>query len=190
MAGNASVASVAGPGQAPPRDLPGFRDLHAGETLVVCGCGASLRDFRPPKNLITIGVNDVGRLFDPTYLVVLNSRQQFSGDRFRYVEQSRAQAIFTQLDLGIRHPHTVRFRLGRYGGTDFPNPEVLHYTRNSPYLALCLAVHMGAKKIGLIGVDFTENHFYAETGPHPLASRLARIDQEYSALAKVCQALG
>ncbi|MGH8477125.1 MAG: hypothetical protein ACRER2_15365 [Methylococcales bacterium] len=120
MAVGASVANVAGPGQALPRDLPGFRNLHAGETLVVCGCGASLKDFRPPGNLITIGVNDVGRLFDPTYLVVLNNRQQFSGDRFRHVEQSRAQAIFTQLDLGIRHPHIVRFRLGRYG--DPPSP--------------------------------------------------------------------
>lgn len=54
----------------------------------------------PSRRIHTIGVNDVGRLFDPTYLVVVNPRNQFKGDRFRFVEQSKVQALFTQLDLG------------------------------------------------------------------------------------------
>src|SRR5512144_2550165 len=90
-----------------PRTLAGFRDLHAGEVIIVCGCGVSLNDFQHPERYLTIGVNDVGRCFDPTYLVVLNSRSQFSGDRFRYVERSGANALFTQLDLGVRHPLVV-----------------------------------------------------------------------------------
>lgn len=173
-----------------PTTLAGFRDLHRGETIIVCGCGVSLPDLPHPEGLITIGVNDVGRLFDPTYLVVVNSRHQFRGDRFRYVETSRARAVFSQLDLGIHHPRKIRFRLGRRGGTDFSDPNVLHHTRNSPYVAVCLAVHMGARRIGLIGVDFTDDHFFGATGQHALIRELAGIDREYAALANACAAHG
>ncbi len=186
------AATLPAPGPATPRPtaLADFRDRHRGDTLLVCGCGASLNELEHPEDFITIGVNDVGRKFDPTYLVVLNPRRQFKDDRFRYVERSRVQVLFTQLDLGIRHPHIVRFKLGRRGGTDFSDPNVLHYTRNSPYLALCLAVHMGAKRIGLIGVDFTDHHFFGRTGSHPLSAQLASIDQEFGRLVDACTALG
>lgn len=170
-----------------PDRLAGFRNLHAGATILVCGCGASLQEFKHPEDFITIGVNDIGRLFDPSYLVVLNSRHQFDNNRFRYVEQSRARSIFTQLDLGIEHPNIVRIQLGEYGGTHCDDPDRLPYTRNSPYVALCLALFMGAKRIGLIGVDFTDHHFFAETGQHPLSKQLAQIDQEYARLAEMCR---
>jgi hypothetical protein len=65
-----------------PNTLEGFRDYHKDDTIIVCGCGHSLRSFAEHNQFITIGVNDVGRLFDPTYLVVLNDRTQFYGDRF------------------------------------------------------------------------------------------------------------
>src|ERR1039458_1150759 len=87
------------------RDLPGvfreFRDYHSGETILVCGCGTSVSQILAPERHITIGVNHIGRLFDPDYLVVLNPRYQFTLDRFRYVEESRARAVFSQLDMGI-----------------------------------------------------------------------------------------
>lgn len=173
-----------------PRELEGFRDYHAGETFLVCGCGSSLSEVVAPERFISIGVNDVGRLFQPDYLVVLNHPQQFKDDRFRHVEESRARAVFTQTELGIDHPHVVRIKLGTKGGVDFRDPSVLHYSTNSPYLALCLAVHMGAKRIGLIGVDFTDNHFYAPTGRHPLAPDLPQIEREYARLAESCRQLG
>ncbi len=163
-----------------------WRGRHAGETIVVCGCGRSLRDLPEPGLWLTIGVNDVGRLFDPTYLVVVNPRSQFRGDRFRHVAASRARAVFTQLDprrdLGGADLPFVRFRLGRRGGTVLDDPDSLPYTRNSPYVAACLAAFLGAKRIGLIGVDFTDHHFFADTGRHPLARELARIDREYAGL--------
>lgn len=163
-------------------ELRAYQGRHIGDTILVCGCGASLSGITAPERFVTIGVNDVGRLFDPDYLVVLNSRYQFSGDRFRYVENSRAQAIFSQLDLGISHPHKVRFQLGDRGGTSFSDPDSLPHTRNSPYLALCLAAYMGARRIGLIGVDFTDNHFFGPTGRHVLARELLQIDREYACL--------
>jgi spore maturation protein CgeB len=184
----AQPAEVLPPAPRPlPRDLQGFTGYHAGETILVCGCGSSLSSLVAPERFVTIGVNDVGRQFQPDYLVVLNPRQQFSGDRFRFVERSRAKAVFTQLDLGISHPHIVRFRLGKFAGVDFSDRACLNHTRNSPYLAMCLAVHMGAKRIGLIGVDFTADHFFAATGQHPLARQFSQIDAEYKRLYDACR---
>jgi glycosyltransferase involved in cell wall biosynthesis len=163
--------------------LAAFRDAHRGETIVVCGCGPSLKELPTPECHITVGVNDVGRLFDPTYLVVVNPRNQFKADRFRFVEQSNAQALFTQLDLGPVRPPVVRFKLGQYGGTEIGTADVLHHTQNSPYVAVCLAAYMGARRIGLIGVDLTGDHFFARTGRHALAGRLREIDAQYGRLA-------
>jgi len=173
-----------------PRSLRTFQGFHSGETILVCGCGSSLAQVVAPERTITIGVNDVGRLFDPDYLVVVNPRTQFSAGRFAYVEKSRAKAIFTQLDLGIKHPNVVRFRLGKRAGTDFANPDVLPFTRNSPYPALCLAIHMGARRIGIIGVDFTPNHFFANTGRHALSAEVSQIDREYRQLSESCRPKG
>lgn len=163
--------------------LSGYRGAHSDVDLVVCGCGPSLLHLPQPQRFVTIGVNDVGRLFDPTYLVVLNPRQQFKHDRFRYVEQSNAQALFTQIELGRVRPPVVRFRLGQYAGTEPGADDALHYTQNSPYVAVCLAAYMGARRIGLIGVDFTDDHFFAATGRHALAARLKEIDGQYGKLA-------
>ncbi|MDT5293478.1 MAG: hypothetical protein QOJ76_358, partial [Acidobacteriota bacterium] len=172
------------------RTLASFQHAHPGETFVVCGCGESLNGFTRPERFVTVGVNDVGRRFTPRYLVVVNPRNQFAGDRFGYVERSQAEFIFTQLELGLRRESVVRFRLGTHGGTDISNPEVLHYTQNSPYVALCLAAHMGARRIGLIGVDFTDHHFFARTGRHSLTPQLATIDAQYRRLGDALRARG
>jgi glycosyltransferase involved in cell wall biosynthesis len=177
-------------GVALPHSLAGFRDLHAGETLVVCGCGSSLRELAHPERHTTIGVNDVGRLFTPDYLLVVNTRSQFAPGRFEAVAQSRARVLFSHLELGVQHPHQVRFALGQRGGVDFSNPDALNYTRNSPYPALCLAIHMGAKRIGLIGVDFTADHFFGATGIHGLSRELNQIDAEYRRLQEACVRAG
>lgn len=171
-------------------ELNFFQNQHQNASIVVCGCGESLNDLAQPERFITIGVNDVGRRFQPRYLVVVNPRSQFSGDRFKYVETSQAEYLFTQLELGVKHPNVVKFKLGQFGGTDFSNPNVLHYTNNSPYIALCLAILMGARRIGLIGVDFTDHHFFARTGRHPLAAQFDSINEQYRRLAEAAQARG
>ena len=170
--------------------LASFRDAHRGGAIVVCGCGVSLGGLTRPGDFVTIGVNDVGRRFHPDYLVVVNPPEQFTGDRFDWVVGSRARYLFTQLELPVPHPDIVRFQLGTYGGTDCGGEDVLHYTRNSPYVALCLAAYMGATRIGLIGVDFTEHHFFGPTGSHPLAGLLPTIDDEYRRLGAALRAGG
>ena len=122
--------------------------------------------------------------------VVVNPRSQFSGDRFGYVERSRATYVFSQLDLGLPRDRAVRFRLGQYGGTSFADPRVLHYTRNSPYVAICLAVHMGARRIGVIGVDFTDHHFFGETGRQSADRTCDRYRCRYRRLNDALSSLG
>ena len=172
-------------------NLASFRNRHLGESILVCGCGDSLLQLQPPVSVITIGVNDVGRYFDPTYLVVVNSQRQFARDRFEYIRNSRAQAIFTQFDnLAVPEERRVRVRLGQYGGTDLSRDDTLHYTQNSPYVAVCLAMHMGARRIGLLGVDFGTGSVYGGPAAHPLAARVERINAEYARLADACKAAG
>ena len=49
---------------------------------------------------------------------------------------------------------------------------------------------MGARRIGFIGVDFTDHHFFAATGRHPLTRQLPQIDREYARLAEAGRARG
>ncbi len=171
--------------------LSDFRALHAGATVVVCGCGESLNLLTRPEARLTIGVNDVGRRFDPTYLVVLNPPGQFARDRFSFVRGSRASYIFSQRDdLGLATQNLVKLKLGRLGGTDPWDQAGMPYAQNSPYVAVCLAAFMGARRIGLIGVDFTDHHFFANTGPHPLRGQLRQIDEQYGKLRNLLRERG
>ena len=174
-----------------PERFNDYRGLHRGATIIVCGCGTSLAMLENPERYLTIGVNDIGRLFTPDYLVVVNERRQFQGDRYRYVESTQAKVVFTQLDkLELPQTRVVRFRLGRRGGTELSDAETLHYSNNSPYVAVNLARYIGAKRIGLIGVDFSDDHFFGSTGRHPLTSQLPQIEREYAALAEACRTEG
>src|SRR5262249_17494400 len=120
-----------------------FHNLHAGASVLVCGCGESLNLLASTVGCVTIGVNDVGRRLTPDYLVIVNPRSQFPADRLAAIESTRARAVFSHLDdLRLRHAPRVRFRLGRYAGTDFrANSDALDYTQNSPYVAVCLAMY-------------------------------------------------
>jgi SAM-dependent methyltransferase len=174
-----------------PPSLASLKGAHNRDTVLVCGCGKSLNLLTYPTGFVTIGVNDVGRRFHPDYLVVVNPAAQFAPDRLAHFRRTQARFVFTQYgDLPVPSERTVRFALGTYNGTDFSNPNVLHYTQNSPYVAMCLAIHMGATRIGVIGVDFTDDHFFGATGQHPLTPRLAQIDREYKKLAAACEGMG
>jgi hypothetical protein len=169
-----------------------FRNLHAGASVLVCGCGESLNLLASTAGCVTIGVNDVGRKLTPDYLVIVNPRSQFSAERLSAIEGTRARAVFSHLeDLRLQHTARVRFRLGRYAGTSVrADGDALDYTQNSPYVAVCLAMHLGASRIGLIGVDFTDDHFFGRTGRHALAGKVQQIDAEYAALAAAARAHG
>jgi hypothetical protein len=43
--------------------------------MLVCGCGESRNQLEHPERFLTIGVNDVGRRFQPDDLVVVSSEE-------------------------------------------------------------------------------------------------------------------
>jgi hypothetical protein len=57
-------------------------------------------------------------------------------------------------------------------------------------MGVALAGYFGAKTIGLLGVDFTEHHFWIQDGEHRLAHELHHIDKQYGKLAAHLKTLG
>src|SRR5262249_796467 len=140
-----------------------------------------INSFRDPHRFRTIGVNDIGRAFTPDYLFVMDSPKSF-GERFDFIRSSQARYVFTDHDLGLPRDNVVKFPIRQSAAPRLADPHALYLIGRpptSPFLALCLAAHMGAKAIGLIGVDFTNGHFFAEDGSHKLAPQLAGINRRF-----------
>jgi hypothetical protein len=146
-----------------------FHNIHKGENIVVCGCGTSLLSFKEHhSDFITIGVNDVPGLFDPTYMLVTDNHHRFNNNRKKLINESKAKYLFTCVG-GWSHPNIVYFTLGKKGFNNLDNPELVDHFLNSPYTATNVAYKLGAKNIGIIGVDFTDGHFYNPSdGQHSL----------------------
>jgi hypothetical protein len=142
-----------------------------------------------------MGVNDVERLFNPTYTVVVNDQTSFEEHRWRHIEACESDALFTHIkhisdQMPVKHQdRVVTIPLGRYAGTDL-NKIAVDFTSNSPYVACIIAAYMGITDIGIIGVDWTPNHFFAKTGDHPLAKKVHSIVTEYNNLAIAMKAKG
>lgn len=167
---------------------------HTGSKIVVCGCGTSLIDFAQHKDkFITIGVNDVPALFQPTYMLVTDHPGRFYGKRKDLINHSSSKYLFT-CARGWRHKNIVHFELGskdHLKNLDSPN-KIDHFI-NSPYVAVCLAYKLGATKIGIVGVDFTDGHFYRPTdGPHPVirSNYLHRVNTAYLRLRDALNSRG
>ncbi len=173
--------------------LRSFKDVHQGKAFIVCGCGQSAGNFKKPTSALTIGVNDFGRNFDPDYLLVMDPPKTFTPERFHYIENSRARYVFSDQYFDLRRSQLVRFKLRQAAKPQFDDPNWLFYIDKpitSPFMAVTLAAHMGAGLIGLIGVDYTENHFFAATGTHVLTPHLAGIDRRFLLLLNALQSLG
>ena len=167
------------------KQLKDFIGIHAGSKIIVCGCGESLLSFsKSQSEWITIGVNDVPKLFDPTYLLVTDHPNRFWGNRKDIVNKSTAKYLFTCV-TGWRHPNIVHFDLGSREIKNLDSPNKLDHYVNSPYCAVNLAYKLGAVHIVLIGVDFTDGHFYnMKDGPHPViqTNYLKKVNSAYESL--------
>jgi hypothetical protein len=167
------------------KSLVDFSNIHKGSKIIVCGCGTSLTDLRNAySNYITIGVNDVPLLFQPTYLLVTDHPGRFHGNRKDIINKSTAKHLFTCVK-GWRHKSIVHFNLGSRELKTLDRPDAIDHFVNSPYVATILAYKLGATNIGLIGVDFTDGHFYnTSDGPHPVikVNYLKRVNNSYQIL--------
>jgi hypothetical protein len=72
--------------------------------------------------------------------------------------------------------------LGQRDSIDLDDLTKVDFTTNSPYMAAIIAYQMGASKIAIVGVDFTNHHFFSDTGAHKLSKNIVSIDSQYMQL--------
>ena len=171
-------------------DYKEFKDKHKGQKIMVVGCGTSTGTLSNPQDYITVGVNDLSRMFPPNYLVVLNDKSSFPHDRWKWIAETASPTVFTHIkNLAVPEEKRVLLQLGRYGGVDLEK-DAVDYSSNSTYVACIIAAYLGASKIGLLGVDFTLNHFFAQSGEHTLSKKVTVINKEYDMLNQSMKAKG
>jgi len=178
------------------KTLGHFINVHVGKKAVVMGLGTSTGEIikKDLSNVITIGVNDIGIVYTPKYLLTLDMSQRFQPQRSNAIKNTGAEYLFTQETSWIQVPElkdrVVTIKLGNRMLTNIDNPDVLDYSSNSPYVGILLAYRMGCMEIGLIGVDFTDNHVHMADGKHELVrnGRLPEIEKDYSRLHSALKA--
>jgi hypothetical protein len=166
---------------------PDYIGKYKNETFIVAGCGSSINlyageDF---SKYYVVGVNDIERIMTPDFLVVVNEIRTFTRGRWEFIRDSLSPVIFSHMDDPgpiTRKDHLVRLKIGQRGVARLDQMQEVDHTMNSPYMAVIIAYQLGAKKIGMVGVDFTNNHFFSESGTHKLSKHIVNIDAEYMAL--------
>ncbi len=164
---------------------PNYINKFSEGTFIVAGCGSSINIYKDFSKYYVIGVNDIERILTPDFLVVVNDHRTFMRGRWEYVRDSLSPVIFTHLDNPgpiTRNSHLAKIKIGSRNTPNLDNLTAVDYTMNSPYMAIIIAYQLGAKKIGMVGVDFTQDHFFENTGSHKLSKHVKNIDQEYLVL--------
>lgn len=172
------------------KTLGHFINVHVGKKAVVMGLGTSTSEIikKDLSNVITIGVNDIGIVYTPKYLLTLDMSQRFQPQRSNAIKNTGAEYLFTQETSWTQVPELkdriVIIKLGNRMLTNIDNSDILDYSSNSPYVGVLLAYRMGCHEIGIIGVDFTDNHVHLQDGKHELvrAGRLQEINNDYARL--------
>src|SRR5689334_22731773 len=94
-----------------------FIGKHEGEKMIVVGLSPdSVYNF-VGTNVRTIGVNDVQRYYPCDYTVVVDPKECFTDERWKYIPSSKSRAVFSQLD--IPHPRLCKIKLNDVPGSFF-----------------------------------------------------------------------
>jgi hypothetical protein len=148
--------------------------LWPDSTIVCMATGPSLTqadcDYVRELGVPTIAINDAHRL--APWANVLYSNDRMWWRKYKGVPSFTGLRYGVGSALGKRNPilecpHVVILRNSGYGGLD-RSPDGLRTARNSGYGAINLAVHLGAKRVVLLGYNMGwvrgKAHFF---GNHP-----------------------
>ena len=174
------------------RALLPYQGMHLGEPILVCGLGPSVREFKPPPGLVTIGVNDCDRFFAPTYLFCCDPLKRFLPERRAWIEGSGAKLIFKYPSKGKQGEADREALAGKdvvwieemgvRSGRALDGK--LHYHATSVYPAIILACWFGAGRIGVLGCDLD----FRDQPQHALRSYKKSMSIVY-ALTALCGSL-
>lgn len=166
-----------------------FKDKHLDQRMVIAGCGPSAA-VQPPlahSGVPTIGVNDSNRYVRSAYLVVVDALSKFHFKRQKWIKGFPGVTFHSEAhcsELGQYVVHSVPFKMVRSEQQSwFPVDGKLRTYKDSAYVAMQLALWMGASEIGFIGVD--------HVGDHPRLRRCqGLILNRYGQFNELCKEVG
>jgi len=165
-----------------PRPLSDLRDKHRGETAYIVGSGPSLDEFPSEKlgDLLTIGLNDVRRFFNPTYWMFGDGR--FSRYTAKKIIRDRGRSTIA---MNKKHFHFLEKKIPDNSGFEIflwtnqidgerqdysgpwyegPHDSFIPGRWTIATTALSLSMFLGASKVVMVGIDFgaPEGRYYSE----------------------------
>lgn len=148
--------------------------------IAVLGLGESVKLFDPIEYELSIGVNDIWRIYHTEVVVCVDNPRAFTPDRYRVIHDSTPKAFYSQMVVWDTRPdfHKIEIIPG-YPETSL-NLDTPGYYKSycSPFIACQVAFKMyGADEIHLFGVDLI-NH------PHLNGDLCAKIKNHFVNLNK------
>lgn len=137
----------------------------------IIGCGSSAKHWTGEGQ--SIGVNDCAKVgIDPTYLLLLNSHNQFPESRLEIIKRTRAHRVYADLPnswnkvLTAPVEHFQSRAWAHSNRLQKVSSNYLYHSKTSPFAAISLAFSWGFKEIILWGVDMVDHPTYKPgTGP-------------------------
>jgi hypothetical protein len=109
--------------------------------IAVLGLGPSLSEFKAEEYEVSIGVNDIWRYIKTDVVVCLDYQRAFTAERWRYIEDSRPKAFYSQIVQYDTRPDFVKIDLAP-GYPDHAcnlNTKYLQKSFCSPFVAAQVA---------------------------------------------------
>lgn len=126
----------------------------------VLGLGESLSLFRPNKDNITFGVNDIFRYYPVDYLVCIDKPNRFNDERLKIIKQSAPIKFFSHLNEWDRQPNFELIKLQQQFPTRVCDLDLEKIPKSvfSPYVAIALAYKLFKPSlINIYGVDMVSH---------------------------------
>ncbi|MCK9574610.1 MAG: hypothetical protein WC979_01755 [Candidatus Pacearchaeota archaeon] len=160
---------------------------------IVLGNGTSVKKFKSDDDVFTIGVNDICKFVTPNVLFLIDTKKRFEAknipNRIYDIENANPDYIIAKDESwNFKHDNVYNMNFGAHGNLKNINEKsIIDTGLDSPYMGIQLAYKMGFRRIGILGVDYTPNHFYADDGHHELVQydKLKEINNLYKNLTHV-----
>lgn len=111
-------------------------------------------------DIVTVGVNDCAKAgIFPDYLMVVDN--DFTQERRKIIDSCSDKSILvSHIPECFDFRNKIGIELGEFGKLDSLNVGGrIDYSRTSTYMAIIFAYkHLHVKRIGMLGVDFTNNY--------------------------------
>jgi hypothetical protein len=187
------------------KQLQDFKNIHAGESTIVMGCGQSVYDV--PYGFDThvfksIGCNDIGTWCSPKYLFIMDqlngwvpqTHREYAKKRIMKSTQSDYVFVRQPIDwIDIEQVQIEREQIPNgHNLGDILERNHLWALDTTPFTMLSFAVYAGFKRIGLIGVDYCGKRAFHDLdctyNMDPLS--LKTLNLRLEAIREYCDSIG